>query len=44
MVGDDRLADGGAAALGCDVRFVQHLPVEERPDGLRMLGLTPGVA
>ncbi|MFF9352532.1 HAD family hydrolase [Streptomyces sp. NPDC014734] len=44
MVGDDRHADGGAAALGCDVRFVRHLPVEERPDGLRMLQLVPGVA
>ncbi|MFF3955368.1 HAD family hydrolase [Streptomyces sp. NPDC001890] len=44
MVGDDRNADGGAAALGCDVRFVQHLPVAERPDGLRTLGLVPDVA
>ncbi|MFF2329856.1 MULTISPECIES: HAD family hydrolase [unclassified Streptomyces] len=44
MVGDDRHADGGAAALGCQVRFVQHLPVEERPDGLRKLGLVPGIA
>ncbi|MFD7624111.1 HAD family hydrolase [Streptomyces sp. NPDC059802] len=44
MVGDDRHADGGAAALGCDVRFVRHLPVSERPDGLRTLGLVPGVA
>ncbi|MES9506394.1 HAD-IA family hydrolase [Streptomyces sp. NPDC000609] len=44
MVGDDRQADGGAAALGCDVRFVRHLPVGERPDGLRTLGLVPGVA
>ncbi|WP_406492152.1 HAD-IA family hydrolase [Streptomyces sp. NBC_00846] len=44
MVGDDRHADGGAAALGCDVRFVHHLPVEQRPDGLRTLGLVPGVA
>ncbi|MFE7112275.1 HAD family hydrolase [Streptomyces sp. NPDC057575] len=44
MVGDDRNADGGAAALGCDVRFVHHLPVAERPDGLRTLGLVPGVA
>ncbi|WP_406252077.1 HAD-IA family hydrolase [Streptomyces atratus] len=44
MVGDDRHADGGAAALGCDVRFVQHLPVEERPGGLRTLGLVQGVA
>lgn len=41
MVGDDRRADGGAAALGCDVRFVDPLPVAERPDGLRALGL-PG--
>ncbi|MET8330481.1 HAD-IA family hydrolase [Streptomyces sp. NPDC005181] len=41
MVGDDRHADGGAAALGCEVRFVDHLPVEERPDGLRALGLVP---
>ncbi|MFF8987422.1 HAD family hydrolase [Streptomyces globisporus] len=42
MVGDDRIADGGAAALGCEVRFVDHLPVPERPDGLRSLGLVPG--
>jgi putative hydrolase of the HAD superfamily len=35
MVGDDRCADGGAAALGCAVHFVDHLPVDERPDGLR---------
>ncbi|MFH8873562.1 putative hydrolase of the HAD superfamily [Streptomyces sp. MnatMP-M77] len=41
MVGDDRRADGGAAALGCEVRFVDHLPVAERPDGLRSLGLVP---
>ena len=41
MVGDDRTADGGAAALGCEVRFVDHLPVSERPDGLRSLGLVP---
>lgn len=34
MVGDDRRADGGAAALGCAVHFVDHLPVEERPAGL----------
>ncbi|MFF0744736.1 HAD family hydrolase [Streptomyces sp. NPDC004111] len=40
MVGDDRRADGGAAAVGCAVHFVDHLPVEERPDGLRpVLGL-----
>ncbi|WP_105969345.1 HAD family hydrolase [Streptomyces geranii] len=35
MVGDDRRADGGAADLGCAVHFVDHLPVVERPDGLR---------
>ncbi|MFD7014277.1 HAD family hydrolase [Streptomyces sp. NPDC059161] len=35
MVGDDRRADGGAAALGCAVHFVDHLPVDERPDALR---------
>ncbi|AXG76549.1 HAD family hydrolase [Streptomyces paludis] len=35
MVGDDRRADGGAAELGCTVHFVDHLPVEERPAGLR---------
>jgi putative hydrolase of the HAD superfamily len=35
MVGDDRRADGGAAALGCGVHFVDHLPVDRRPDGLR---------
>jgi putative hydrolase of the HAD superfamily len=34
MVGDDRRADGGAAALGCAVHFVDHLPVTERPYGL----------
>ncbi|MEV0965021.1 MULTISPECIES: HAD family hydrolase [unclassified Streptomyces] len=40
MVGDDRHADGGAARLGCAVHFVDHLPVEERPEGLRpVLGL-----
>lgn len=39
MVGDDRRADGGAVAVGCGVRFVDHLPVSERPDGLRALGL-----
>jgi HAD superfamily hydrolase (TIGR01509 family) len=35
MVGDDARADGGAAALGCQVHLVDHLPVTERPDGLR---------
>ncbi|MFE2265027.1 HAD family hydrolase [Streptomyces griseosporeus] len=40
MVGDEPRADGGAAALGCGVYFVDHLPVSERPDGLRpVLGL-----
>lgn len=34
MVGDSRRADGGAAALGCRVHFVDHLPVTERPDAL----------
>ncbi|MGW4546547.1 HAD family hydrolase [Streptomyces violaceorubidus] len=42
MVGDDRRADGGAAALGCGVHFVDHLPVTERPAGLRpVLDLIP---
>ncbi|MEV0978859.1 HAD-IA family hydrolase [Streptomyces sp. NPDC049915] len=35
MVGDSRHADGGAAALGCRVHFVDHLPAGERPDALR---------
>ncbi|MDG9718311.1 HAD-IA family hydrolase [Streptomyces sp. DH24] len=35
MVGDDRRADGGAAALGCRVHFVDHLPAAERPGALR---------
>ncbi|UNO38938.1 HAD family hydrolase [Streptomyces sp. MST-110588] len=35
MVGDDRRADGGATALGCAFLPVDHLPVHERPDGLR---------
>ncbi|GAA3133751.1 HAD family hydrolase [Streptomyces rectiviolaceus] len=40
MVGDDRHADAGAAALGCAVHFVDHLPVDRRPDALRrVLGL-----
>ncbi|MFJ2295328.1 HAD family hydrolase [Streptomyces sp. NPDC087894] len=40
MVGDDRHTDAGAAAVGCEVRFVDHLPVAERPGALRALGLT----
>ncbi|MFP8941901.1 HAD family hydrolase [Streptomyces fenghuangensis] len=35
MVGDSRHADGGAAALGCAVHLVDHLPCDRRPDGLR---------
>ncbi|MGW7413550.1 HAD family hydrolase [Streptomyces sp. NPDC054863] len=35
MVGDDRHADAGAAALGSTVHFVDPLPVRERPDALR---------
>ncbi|MDT0446299.1 HAD family hydrolase [Streptomyces johnsoniae] len=35
MVGDDPVADAGAAALGCAVHLVPHLPAPERPDGLR---------
>jgi putative hydrolase of the HAD superfamily len=34
MVGDDRTADAGAAALGCPVHLVDHLPVDRRPDSL----------
>ncbi|MFK4111227.1 HAD family hydrolase [Streptomyces sp. NPDC002176] len=34
MVGDNRTADGGAAAIGCRVHFVDHLPVDARPDAL----------
>ncbi|NGO67280.1 HAD family hydrolase [Streptomyces boncukensis] len=35
MVGDDERADGGAARLGCAFHAVRHLPVAERPNGLR---------
>ncbi|MFE6103986.1 HAD family hydrolase [Streptomyces laurentii] len=35
MVGDDRRADGGAFALGARVHFVDPLPVDQRPHGLR---------
>lgn len=34
MVGDDDVADAGAAALGCRVVLVEHLPVGQRPSGL----------
>lgn len=34
MVGDSPEADGGAAALGCPVRFVDPLPADRRPDAL----------
>ncbi|MFC7217649.1 HAD-IA family hydrolase [Streptomyces polyrhachis] len=35
MVGDERRKDGGAVAAGCRYLPVDHLPVEDRPDGLR---------
>ncbi|WP_433893980.1 HAD-IA family hydrolase [Streptomyces sp. CA-111067] len=35
MVGDDRRSDSGAAALGCPLFLVDHLPVAERPEALR---------
>ncbi|MFI0742886.1 HAD family hydrolase [Streptomyces sp. NPDC021100] len=35
MVGDSAAADGGAAAIGCAVRLVEHRPAAERPDALR---------
>ncbi|EGX56879.1 hydrolase [Streptomyces zinciresistens K42] len=45
MVGDNRHADGGAAAIGCTVHFVDHLPAAERPDALRpVLELVGGTA
>jgi HAD superfamily hydrolase (TIGR01493 family) len=34
MVGDDAVADGGAAALGCEFQLVAHAPVEQRPRAL----------
>ncbi|MFE5581756.1 HAD family hydrolase [Kitasatospora sp. NPDC056531] len=34
MVGDHRVADAGAVALGCQVHLVDHLPVDQRPDAL----------
>ncbi|MCX4745382.1 HAD-IA family hydrolase [Kitasatospora sp. NBC_01287] len=34
MVGDDRRADGGAAALGCPLHLVDALPVDQRPAAL----------
>ncbi|GII57237.1 hydrolase [Planotetraspora thailandica] len=37
MVGDDQVADIGAAALGCPVHLVDHLPVDERPDSLALI-------
>ncbi|MCF6525966.1 HAD family hydrolase [Streptomyces sp. JJ36] len=37
MVGDDPRADGGAAAVGCRVHLVDHLPADRRPDGLEPL-------
>ncbi|RRQ76495.1 hydrolase [Streptomyces griseofuscus] len=45
MVGDSREADGGAAALGCRVRFVDPLPAAERPNALLpVLDLVPDLA
>ncbi|MFG2891423.1 HAD family hydrolase [Streptomyces sp. NPDC048248] len=35
MVGDSRTADGGATQIGCGFMQVDHLPVHQRPDGLR---------
>lgn len=35
MVGDDKRTDAGASAIGCAVYFVEHLPTEQRPNGLR---------
>jgi HAD superfamily hydrolase (TIGR01509 family) len=37
MVGDDRRADGGAAAVGIAVFFVDPVPARERPDGFAPL-------
>ncbi|MGW2931361.1 HAD family hydrolase [Streptomyces sp. NPDC055722] len=34
MVGDDRVADVGAAALGCRVHLVDPVPVDQRPGAL----------
>jgi len=34
MVGDNVIADGGATAIGCSFRAVEHLPVDQRPDAL----------
>lgn len=34
MVGDNRIADGGAQGIGCTLHFVDHLPVDQRPCGL----------
>jgi HAD superfamily hydrolase (TIGR01509 family) len=34
MIGDSPEADGGAAALGCQVEIVEPLPTAERPDAL----------
>ncbi|MFE4518510.1 HAD family hydrolase [Kitasatospora sp. NPDC056783] len=43
MVGDDRICDGGATALGCAFHPVAHLPVDQRPDALTaLLATLPG--
>lgn len=44
MVGDNRRADGGAAAVGIRVFFVDPVPVEERPDGFAPLLAAAGAA
>ena len=34
MIGDSEEADGGAAALGAQVRIIDPLPPAQRPDAL----------
>jgi putative hydrolase of the HAD superfamily len=42
MVGDNAVADGGAAAIGCSFQLVEHAPVTARPRALLdAVGLTP---
>lgn len=43
MVGDAPQADGGAVQIGCGFYQVDHLPADERPDGLTpLLQRVPG--
>jgi len=45
MVGDAPQADGGAVQIGCGFHLVEHLPADERPDGLTpLLESVPGAA